>query len=450
MNISIIGSGYVGLVTAVGFAAKRNHVYCYDKNSIIINKLKNNEPPFYEKGLGLLMKKVINDGKLIPTNDFANSIIESEITFIAVGTPDKNGNLDLSYIRNATKSLALVMNKKKNNHVIVVKSTVLPGTTENIVKKIVYKYFKNKNIKLGFAMNPEFLREGNALEDFLNPDRIVIGTSDPLAKEKLKKLYKTWNCDKIFVNTRTAEMIKYTNNIILATQISTVNELANLSSKIGGIDFLEVLHGVYTDKRWNPIIKNNKRINTPILQYLFPGPGYGGSCFPKDINAIISLSKKMNYYMPILSSVKYINIHQHKEILNIILKYYISIKEKTISILGLSFKPDTDDVRETPALKIIIELLNGGAYVRATDPLATQNFSKLINNKNLLLFKDWKSCVIKSDIIIVVTNWDEYAKITAKELYEKSKAKLLIDTRRIYNKNKFSKYFNYTSVGMNE
>jgi UDPglucose 6-dehydrogenase/GDP-mannose 6-dehydrogenase len=352
-------------------------------------------------------------------------------------------------MKKAAKSIGVALNKKSAKHVVVVKSTVLPGTTENVVKTITQKSIKNQKIKVGFAMNPEFLREGNAIDDVLNPDRIVIGTSDKLSKTKLKKLYKSWNCDKIFVNTKTAEMIKYTNNILLASQISIVNELANLTSRIGNIDFKDVLLGIYTDKRWNPLNKKNIRIETPILQYLSPGPGFGGSCFPKDINALLALSRKLNVKMPILNSVRETNKKQPLEVLRIISKYYPSLKGINISLLGLSFKPDTDDVRDTPSLLIIKELLKRGAIIKANDPMAISNFSKLISNRRLIYCEDWETTVANTNIIIVVTRWEKYAKINPKLLFKISNAKLLIDTRRIYNKKIFEKYFIYTSIGLN-
>ena len=289
MNIAVIGSGYVGLITGLSLSKIGNQVRCVDLNQGIIKNLNLGIPHFFEEGLQELLRSEIDSGRFKASSKLEHLDLEFELIIIAVGTPsDSEGNIDLNYIKSASKDVGRFIKKSKNFISIVIKSTVLPSTTDTLVREIIENESSKVLGEFGLGMNPEFLREGSAIEDFMNPDRIVIGTEDEETKSKLKKLYSSWNCDKIFVNSRTAELIKYTNNCFLALQISASNEIANLAYDIGGIDVADVLKGVHLDKRWNPI-KNGERSHPGILNYLKAGCGFGGSCFPKDVKALRNL-----------------------------------------------------------------------------------------------------------------------------------------------------------------
>ena len=380
MKVGIIGTGYVGLVTGVSLSKVGHDVTCYDKDKKLVDKLNNGIPHIYEKGLKALLSKSLFNKKF-KVKLFKEFYPDYDIIIIAVGTPSNDdGSINLNYIKEASSNIGKSLKNFNKFVSIVIKSTVLPGTTDEFVRKIIEKESSKKIGEFGLGMNPEFLREGNAIEDFTFPDRIVIGYEDNETLSRLEILYNSWNCDKLKVNTRTAEMIKYANNSILATQISMTNELANLVARLGGIDIEDVMRGVHKDKRWNPII-NNKRINPEILSYLKAGCGFGGSCFPKDVKALNSLSKNLNLESLILDSVLKINDNQPFEIINILKGYFDNLKNKSFLILGLSFKPNTDDVRDSISLKVIDFLQKKSAIYLLT----TQLLLRMLKNSLQIL-----------------------------------------------------------------
>ena len=288
-------------------------------------------------------------------------------------------------------------------------------------------------------MNPEFLREGNAVQDFMNPDRIVFGFEDEKTLDILKEMYKPWNTDKVEVNTRTAEMIKYVNNSLLATQISTINEYSNIARAIGNINFKKVMKGVHLDHRWSPII-NNSRVRPQILDYLLPGIGFGGSCFPKDVKAISALAKEKGVNPLILDSVIKVNHNQPKQIINFLKSKVGNLNNKNILLLGLSFKPETDDVRESVSIKLIENLSNESCNISVHDPISTKNAKKAINVKSKVYFlKNWRNKLIDNDIVIIATNWNEYKDLNKYD--DILENKFLLDTRSLLNKNDFKKTY---------
>ena len=292
-------------------------------------------------------------------------------------------------------------------------------------------------------MTPEFLREGNAVQDFMNPDRIVFGFEDEKTLDILKEMYKPWNTDKVEVNTRTAEMIKYVNNSLLATQISTINEYSNIARAIGNINFSKVMKGVHLDHRWSPII-NNSRIRPQIIDYLLPGVGFGGSCFPKDVKAISALAKEKGVNPMILDSVIKVNHNQPKQIINFLKSKVGDLNNKNILLLGLSFKPETDDVRESVSIKLIENLSNESCNISVHDPISTKNAKKAINVKSKICFlKNWPNKLIENDIIIIATNWNEYKELNKYD--DILENKFLLDTRSLLNKNDFKKT-NYLNI----
>jgi UDPglucose 6-dehydrogenase/GDP-mannose 6-dehydrogenase len=296
-------------------------------------------------------------------------------------------------------------------------------------------------------MNPEFLREGNAIQDFMEPDRIIFGHDDIKTLKRLQQLYEPWDCDKIAVNTRTAEMIKYANNSLLATQISAVNELANIAAGIENIDIMDVMKGVHADKRWSPILPNNSRISPEILTYLLPGCGFGGSCFPKDVKALRSQAYKVGVEPHILNAVLKVNKSQPYQVVKLLKKSLIDLENKKILILGLAFKPGTDDVRESVALKIIDYLLKDKARIFAHDPVAIENTKKIMGNwKNIKFIDQWEATLSSVDAIVVTTKWAEYKKLSSFEYHEVITGKVLLDARRMFKPTDFSES-DYLTIG---
>ena len=440
LKINILGTGYVGLISGVCLSKKGHDVTCFDNDKTIVSLLNKAIPTIYEKDLEEELKKVVKNKKFRAiVQDPSISIIDCDIILVAVGTPTKKNKIDLSYIKNVSAQIGLELRNSNKFVSVIIKSTVVPSTTDKIVKKIIEKKSGKKLGQFGLGMNPEFLREGNAMEDFMNPDRIIIGHDDNKTKLLMEKMYDPWECDKIFVNCRTAEMIKYVNNSLLATQISTVNEYSNISNKIGKIDFNSVMNAVHLDSRWSPILSNGERIRPKIIDYLIPGAGFGGSCFPKDIKALSSLAESIGAKSKILDSVIEVNNNQPKQVIDRLKKEILTFKKKKILLLGLSFKPGTDDVRDSISLKLIELLLRESALVYATDPISIEKVKKKHNDQAINFIEDWQNHLGKSDIIILATAWPEYIEITSprnKSLLEK---KIIFDCRNLLLKEDFPK-----------
>jgi len=331
MNLSVIGTGYVGLVTGACFAKLGHHVTCVDIDQEKIRKINHGVSPIYEEGLDSLL--LTYKDKIEATTDYSSALQKSDITFLCVGTPSlKNGTIDLTFIKESNKQIAAVLKNKNRYHLVVVKSTVLPGTTQNIVLPLLEQYSGKKvGTDIGLAMNPEFLKEGVAIKDFLEPDRIVIGSYDERSRTTIREIYKDFSCPFVETSLSAAEMIKYASNAFLATKISFINEIGNLCKKLG-IDTYDVATGMGLDKR----------IGRPFLD---SGIGWGGSCFPKDIDALIAWAKEIKEHTRIIESTKAVNTDQPLRLVEILKKHVPKLKGKTIGVLGLAFKPNTDDVR---------------------------------------------------------------------------------------------------------
>jgi len=412
MRISIVGSGYVGLVTGMGFVKLGNEVIFIDIDEKKVGMINNAQPPIYEKGLEELMKKF--KGKYYATRDYREAIINSDVTFIAVGTPSReDGSIDLKYVESAAKAIGEALKEKDSYHVIVVKSTVLPGTTEGVVKPLIEEHSCKRAFKdFGLAMNPEFLREGVALKDFLNPDRVVIGVQDKRTKGVLEKLYEPINAPKLFTDIKTAEMIKYASNAFLATKISFANEIGNICKKLG-IDSWKVFEGVGLDHRISP-------------HFFRTGIGWGGSCFPKDTMALIRKAEELGEEPLILKAVVEVNERQPLKLIELLKKHVPELKGKTIGILGLAFKPDTDDVRETRAYPLIKKLLEEGAKVIAYDPQAMENFRRFYSDvgEKITYANSPEKVLDATDVILIVTEWKEFEELDYS-------GKIVVDGRRV-------------------
>ena len=447
MNVSIVGTGYVGLVSGVCLAAKGHHVTCYDINNKVVDSLNNGICQIYESGLQALLTSVLKDDRFTAKLISDTTFFASDIIIIAVGTPSDNGKIDLSYVKQVSESIGKYIKSNKNFVSVVVKSTVVPGTTDTVVRGIIEENSGKTLGQFGIGMNPEFLREGNAIQDFMEPDRIVLGHDDPKTLKQLQQLYEPWNCDKIAVNTRTAEMIKYANNSLLATQISAVNELANIVASIGDIDIMDVMDAVHMDKRWSPILPNKTRIHPEILTYLIPGCGFGGSCFPKDVQALQSLAHEVGVKSRILDAVLKVNEKQSYQIIELLKKSLLDLKNKNILLLGTSFKPGTDDVRESVSLKIIEYLLINKAKIFVHDPVAIKN-TKIIfsSHKNLKFLKTWTEALSSVDAIVVATKWPEYKQLSSLNYQDILAGKIILDARRFYSPTDYPKSI-YLTIG---
>jgi UDPglucose 6-dehydrogenase len=407
MRLSIIGTGYVGLVTGACFAKLGHRVICVDIDLDKVQKINKGIPPIYEHGLGNLLTTYKEN--ITATTDYENALENTDVTFLCVGTPSmKNGSIDISYLKEATKQIATILKDKKTWHLIVVKSTVLPGTTQQIVLPLLEQHSEKKvGTDIGLAMNPEFLKEGVAIQDFLQPDRIVIGFYDEKSRTTLRELYKNFSCPIVETSLSAAEMIKYASNAYLATKISFINEIGNLCKKLN-IDTYEVATGMGLDSR----------IGRPFLD---SGIGWGGSCFPKDVDALISWAKEIKEPTRIIESTKQVNADQPLRLIKILQKHFPKLKGKTIGILGLAFKPDTDDIRDSRAIPIVKELLRNGAKIKAYDPQAMDNFKTLFPT---IEYCESATDVLSSDAILITTKWKEFATLNFQ-------GKIIIDGRRL-------------------
>lgn len=440
MNISVIGTGYVGLVSGVCLAEKGLNVICVDIDRDKVDKINSGKSPIHEKHLDNLLKKQVGQ-RFAATTDLEQAIDDTELSLIAVGTPFDGDKIDLSYIRKVSEDVGKVLSKKNGYHVVVVKSTVVPGTTDEVVLPLLEKHSgKKAGTGFGVGMNPEFLREGEAVEDFMSPDRIVIGGIDDRTVEMMQSLYEVFpDVEKVACNNRTAEMIKYTANSLLATLISFSNEIGNLCSSIKDVDVLDVMKGVHLDKRFSPILENGERIRPGMISYLAAGCGFGGSCFPKDVKALVAHGKNAGQTMQLLDSVIQINEKQPQQVISILERHYPELENKKIAVLGLAFKPGTDDMRESPSIPIVNYLKAKKASISTFDPVASDEAKKIFGNGQVHYSEKLEDAVSGADAVILLTSWDDFKSID--ELISKERPEpLFIDGRRMLSKEKFSRY----------
>jgi UDPglucose 6-dehydrogenase/GDP-mannose 6-dehydrogenase len=442
MRVSVIGMGYVGIVLGTCLAEKGIYVTCVEKDKEKVLKINNYISPIFENGLEDLLKKNIINKHLCAHTNLKKAVIESEISIIAVGTPFDGEKIDLRQIIKSAEEIGTALKEKNAYHVVVIKSTVTPGTTDEVVLPILEKYSgKKAGIDFGVGMNPEFLREGNAVNDFMNPDRIVIGGIDKKTIDKILELYKVFNgVDILTTNNKTAEIIKYASNSLLATLISFSNEIANICALTQDVDIKEVMLGVHLDRRLNPILLNtNNRANPGFLSYLEAGCGFGGSCFPKDIKALISYAEDRGENPRLLKSVIEVNQKQPYKLIQLLNKHYKSFKNLHIAILGLAFKPDTEDMRESPAIPVVRLLLEEGAYIKAYDPIAKEEAKKIFGTNNIEYPKSLEESLMDVDAVIVITRWEQFKDIDSL-INSMKRQPLIIDGRRMLEKNNYKKY----------
>src|SRR3989344_1419114 len=431
MKIAVVGAGYVGLVTGACFAELGNDVVCVDIDEGKISKLNQDIIPIFEPGLEELLIKNRKKGKISFTTDLKKTIKESEIIFICVGTPPKkNGEADLSYVEDVARTIADVMDSYK---IIVEKSTVPVETGDKIAKSI--KSYNAHKVDFDVVSNPEFLREGSAVNDFMHPDRIVIGCESERAKDIMKKLYSPLKAPIIFTDIKSAEIIKHASNSFLAAKISFINAIASIC-EAAGADVEKVAEGMGYDKRIG-------------RGFLDAGIGYGGFCFPKDAEAFIRISEKLGYDFKMLKAVQEINAMQKKNFVKKIEKALWVVKGKTIGVLGLAFKPNTDVMRFAPSIDIIQELQKEGAKIKAYDPEAMQKAGQIFND--IAYFNSPYETAAGSDALVILTEWKEFKEIDLKRIKPLMKHPLIIDGRNIYNPEEMRKEgFVYISIGRKE
>lgn len=439
MRVSVIGTGYVGLVSGVCLAEKGHQVICVDVDNEKVEQINSGKPPIFERGLEELLSKHVGAG-LCATTDLRQAVIDSDLSLIAVGTPFNGEEIDLTYIKLAAQQIGRALKEKDGYHVVVVKSTVVPGTTDHAVLPALEEASgKIAGRDFGIGMNPEFLREGEAVADFMAPDRIVLGGFDERTLNVLDELYRVFgDVDTIRTTNKTAEMIKYASNSLLATLISFSNEVGNLCAALGGIDVVEVMNGVQLDKRFSPILADGSRLKPAFTTYLEAGCGFGGSCFPKDVKALIAHGKQADSPMHVLDAVIQVNERQPQQVLRLLQKHFPSLKGVRVAVLGLAFKPGTDDVRESPAIPVVKALLAQGAHLKAYDPIAWREAEKIFNG-SVTYCEALNHAISDVDVIVLLTRWPEFS-VLPDLLALRTDQPLVVDGRRMLDKSKIARY----------
>ena len=424
MRVSIIGTGYAGLSTGVGLASRGHHVTCMDVDAKRIEKIKSGISPIYEPGLEEAMKAALKEGRLETTTDIGEAIKKSEVSLICVPTPSKkDGGIDLSFIEHVSRDMGKAL-RDLDYRVVVVKSTVVPETTERVVIPNLEEFSgKKAGDGFGVCVVPEFLREGSALKDVLEPDRIVIGELDRRSGDVLEQLHSVFNAPIIRTRLRAAELVKYASNAFLATKVSFANEIGNISKKLG-IDVYEVMKGVGLDRRISP-------------HFLRAGIGFGGSCFPKDVAALVHKGGVIGYEPRLLDEVIKLNQRQPHRLVDLLRKRAGTLKGRSVAVLGLAFKADTDDVRESPAIRVVSELVRYGARVRAYDPKAAKNFRELF--PQITYCGSVQEALGGAEACLVLTDWAEFRELTDGD-FSLMKERVILEGRKALNPNRVSKF----------
>ncbi len=428
MRLGILGAGYVGLTTGICLASLNHSITIFDIDSKKIENIKNSKMPFFENRLQELLNKVIDSKNLHTTSDIKNLIQNSDGCFICVGTPtNEDGSINVSQVIQAIETIIPEIKiNKKTNYQIIIRSTMIPGTTRKIILPILAKNLNASQFSLCVA--PEFLREGNAYHDFMNPDKIVIGGFNLESMNDVAKIFSNFKTTAKFIktNSESAELIKYTNNAFFSMLISFANEIANISEQIKNVDSIEVLNALILDKRISTLV-NNQVIIPEFSTYLIPGCGFGGSCLPKDVKAIVNFASSLNLKTPLLDATLQINDKRPDHIFSIVKSILSDLKNKKISVLGLTFKPETDDMRSSPSLEFIKLSKENGAEIFAYDPLISKNTKNL--NLDCKISETLEDCLTDSDLAVLFTKWPQFKAIDSQFLKKYMKNPLILDGR---------------------
>jgi UDPglucose 6-dehydrogenase len=432
MRIAMIGAGYVGLVSGACIADFGHQVTCVDKDSIKISALNAGEIPIYEPGLDAIIQSNVRQGRLSFTTELSEALDEADAVFIAVGTPSRRGDgyADLSYVYAATREIALAL---KRFTVVITKSTVPVGTGDEI-ERIIREL--RPDIDVAVVSNPEFLREGAAIHDFKHPDRIVVGTDDERAKAVMTEIYRPLYLNRapiIYTGRRTAELIKYAANAFLATKITFINEIADLCERVGA-DVQEIARGIGLDNRIGP-------------KFLHAGPGFGGSCFPKDLRALIKTAQDNEVPLRILEAVETVNDTRKRAMARKVSSAFAGVlRGKRVAVLGLTFKPNTDDLREAPSIALITALKDMGAQVRAYDPVGMEQAKQVLTD--VTYCRDPYDCVEEADAVVIVTEWEQFRALDLERVRDLMACPVMVDLRNVYGPEDMKKHgFAYTSIG---
>ena len=438
MRVAVVGTGYVGLVSAAGLAELGHTAVCIDVDERKVAALDRGEPPIFELGLEELLERHLGV-RLRATTDLAAAVRDSELTMICVGTPSReDGSIDVSFVRQAAEQVGAALAGTSGPHTVVVKSTVVPGTTERVVTPALEAASgRRAGVDLGVGVNPEFLTEGQAVDDFLHPDRIVIG-GDRLAVAALRQLYAGFGgVPVVETNAPTAEMVKYASNALLATAISFANEIANLGSAIGGIDVAEVMAGVHQSRYLTVPVGDGSAVTAPLSAFLEAGCGYGGSCLPKDVAALAARGREVGYRLQLLEAVAEVNDRQPARLVELVRQGLGELAGRRVTVLGLAFKPDTDDVRSSPAFPVLRSLRAAGAEVSVHDPLVGPE--ALDGLDDVRYVEDLADAVKQAEAVVIVTRWDHYRRVP--ELVgQLDPAPLVVDGRRMLERDSVPSY----------
>jgi UDPglucose 6-dehydrogenase len=439
MKVSIIGSGYVGLVTGACLAEKGHRVTCVDVDPAKVDSINRAESPIHEAGLPELLRRHAGT-RLLASTDLDAAVRGSDLTLIAVGTPFDGAAIDLTQIRNTAEEIGRTLRTKSAYHVVVVKSTVVPGTTDDVVGPMVAAASgKTPGEHFGLGMNPEFLSEGEAIRDCTHPDRIVLGGCDERTLDTLARLYEGFEgVPVVRTNNKTAEMIKAASNALQATAISFSNEIANLCAAVGGVDVVDVLHGVHLMKELSIATPDGAK-EAAFTRFLGAGCGFGGSCFPKDVKAIVAHGRARGEPMRLLQSVLDINRDQPVRMLALLRRHFPTLENRRIAVLGLAFKPGTDDMRESPAIPVVEQLLAAGARVTAFDPVSAKEARRVFRDRPIEIADTLAGCVEGAEAVLLVTRWPEFAALP-ELLRARSSPPVLIDGRRMIEPDAVPRY----------
>lgn len=440
MQVAVIGTGYVGLVSAVCLAELGHQVIALDLDADKVARINRGEPPIHEPGLPELLRRHLGQ-RLRATTSLREALRDSPVSMIAVGTPFDGARIDLSAVTAASRDLGTALRETSGYHVVTVKSTVVPGTTEKVVLPALESGSgKRAGRDFGVCMNPEFLTEGQAVQDFLHPDRIVLGSIDERSGSVLAELYRGLDAPVIRTNPRTAEMIKYASNAMLATAISFSNEIADLCGRLGGIDVADVMRGVHLSQYLSPALPAGGRIRAPLAAFFEAGCGFGGSCLPKDVKALVAQGSEAGVSLRILAAVLEVNAGRTDALLALLRRHFRNLAGTRVTVLGLAFKPDTDDIRESPGIRVVERLVAEGARVTAYDPAARPSLNGPGSaGDRVKLAPSLKAAVAEAEAVVITTRWDEFRGL-AELLQGREPPPVVVDGRRILEPGSVARY----------
>ncbi len=445
MRVTVIGAGYVGLVTGACLAAVGHRVVCVDVQARRVEAINAGAAPFREPGLDRLIREGLRNKRFQAMTDLGRAMAGSQVSIIAVGTPPRGEDVDLGQVAAAARAVGRCLRLAARYHVVVVKSTVPPGTTGSLVRRALEEASGLRVGAFGICMNPEFLREGSAVADFLRPDRIVVGQWDDRSGRQLLRLYERFACPKLRTGLRNAELIKYAANSLLATLISFSNEVARLCEATPGTDVETVMEGVHLDRRLSPLL-DGRRMRPEILAYLRAGVGFGGSCLPKDVDALRAFAGRRGAETPLLDAVAMVNARRPGQVVKMLEDVLGGLRGRVIAVLGLAFKPGTDDVRASPALAMVDLLLAGGATVRAHDPVALDGARRLLDGR-VALCADPAAALAGADAALIATAWPQFARLDWPALAARMRRPVIVDGRNGLGRVKWPAGVIYRTVG---